>query len=62
MGNYIGTEAKDRTLEEQLCDILMRHVGERGDNEGAVECLERIVAERELLLRWEINKMFGKKP
>jgi hypothetical protein len=48
------------SLENQLCNVLMRYVGERGDNEGAVECLERIVDERNMLLRREVNKVFGK--
>lgn len=34
-----------------LIHILSRHCGERGDNEGAVETLERIIREREILIR-----------
>jgi len=29
-------------LCDDLCKILMNHVGEDGDNEGAIECLNRI--------------------
>jgi len=35
------------TLEDKLVGILMRGVGERGDDEGAVDVLERIVRERD---------------
>ena len=38
-------------LEKQLVSVLMNHCGERGDNEGAVETLERIIRERDILLR-----------
>lgn len=34
------------SLEYQLCEILAQHNGERGDNEGAVDVLARIIAER----------------
>lgn len=44
------------TLEEQLVAILIKYCGERGDNEGAVETLERIIGERDLLLRRAIEK------
>ncbi len=39
------------TTEQKLIEILSRHCGERGDNEGAIETLERIIKEREILLR-----------
>jgi hypothetical protein len=32
-------------LEDELCAILMKRCGERGDNEGAVETLERLIRE-----------------
>lgn len=35
------------TLEYQLCEVLMQYCGERGDNEGAVDTLCRIVHERD---------------
>jgi hypothetical protein len=35
------------TLEHQLCEVLMRHVGERGHDEGAVDTLCRILHERD---------------
>lgn len=47
-------EGNQSTKEEallQLITILNRHCGERGDNEGAVETLERIIKEREILIR-----------
>jgi len=44
-------EPPKRNLEQQLCDVLMHHTGEHGQNEGAVECLERIIRERDLLLK-----------
>jgi hypothetical protein len=37
---------KIQTLEYQLTEILSCHVGERGESEGAVETLVRIIAER----------------
>ncbi len=39
-----------RTLEFQLCEVLQSHCGERGDNEGAVDTLCRIIAERDAAL------------
>jgi hypothetical protein len=42
---------RPENLEAQLVSILQRHCGERGDNEGAVETLERLVRERDILLR-----------
>ncbi len=38
------------TLEYQLCEILMPHAGQRGDNEGAVDTLCRIIHERDRAL------------
>lgn len=35
-----------RSLEYQLCEILSRHSGERGSDEGAVDVLSRIFTER----------------
>lgn len=40
----------DPILLRQLLAILIKHCGERGDNEGAVETLERIVRERNILI------------
>lgn len=34
-------------LGERLCTILMAHAGERGDNEGALDTLTRIIRERD---------------
>lgn len=33
-------------LANALCSLLAKHAGERGDNEGAVETLERVLKER----------------
>ena len=38
---------KDLDLLNQLISILQNHCGERGDNEGAVETLNRIIKERD---------------
>lgn len=46
-----------RNLEQQLCDVLIHHTGEHGQNEGAVECLERIIRERDLLLKRAVEDM-----
>jgi hypothetical protein len=35
----------------------MNHTGEHGQNEGAVECLERIIRERDLLLKRAMEDM-----
>ena len=50
-------EPLKRNLEQQLCDVLMNHTGEHGQNEGAVECLKRIIRERDLLLKRAIEDM-----
>jgi hypothetical protein len=50
-------EPPKRNLEQQLCDVLMNHTGEHGQNEGAVECLERIIRERDLLLKRAMEDM-----
>lgn len=48
---------KKRTnVEKELLAILQRYCGERGDNEGAIETLERIVSEREVMLRNAIKE------
>ena len=38
------------TLERRLCEILLHHAGQRGDNEGAEETLLRIIWERDKAL------------
>ena len=50
-------EPPKRNLEQQLCDVLIKHTGEHGQNEGAVECLERIIRERDLLLKRAVLAM-----
>jgi hypothetical protein len=39
-----------KSLEYQLTEILQRHCGERGHNEGAVDTLCRIICERDQAL------------
>ena len=39
-----------QTLEYQLCEALQSHAGERGHSEGAVDCLYRIIHERDQAL------------
>jgi hypothetical protein len=46
-----------RSMEQQLIDILINHCGEHGQNEGAVECLDRIIRERDLLLKRAVEQM-----
>ena len=53
----IDWEPPKRNLEQQLCDVLINHTGEHGQNEGAVECLERIIRERDLLLKRAVESM-----
>lgn len=43
-------------MEKELLEILIRVCGERGDNEGAIETLERIIRERDILLRNAIKR------
>lgn len=43
------TAAADPALASALLRILSNHCGERGTSEGAVETLERIISERDLL-------------
>ena len=49
MKNTKVKKGNDLLLRE-LISILIRYTGERGDNEGAVECLKRICQEREILI------------
>lgn len=39
------------TLLRELLAVLINHAGENGDNEGAVETLNRIIAERDKAIR-----------
>ena len=55
--NNMSDEPPVRNMEQQLTDILMEHTGEHGQNEGAVETLERIIRERDLLLKRSIEVM-----
>lgn len=52
---------KQNTLEHDLVEILSRYCGERGDNEGAVDTLARIIDERNLLLRVIEKEIFNRK-
>lgn len=49
-------EKKETKLEKELVAILQRYCGERGDNEGAVDTLDRIVRERDILLKNAIKE------
>ena len=42
-----SAERSDKGLQDQLIGILQNHCGERGDSEGAVETLNRIIRERD---------------
>ena len=53
---YCSRIHPETKLENQLVNILSHYCGERGDNEGAVETLERIVEERNLLLRRAVER------
>lgn len=44
-------------LGNELVNILQNHCGEHGQSEGAVETLERIIRERDLLLRRATEEM-----
>lgn len=47
-------DERDRLLLNELLGVLLKHVGERGRSEGAVECLKRVVAERDAAVYcWE---------
>ena len=49
-----------RTLEDELCEILSTHAGERGYSEGAAETLCRILAERNrALLLLALDRLKG---
>jgi hypothetical protein len=37
----------DVTLLNELLAVLIQHCGEKGDNEGAVDTLKRIIRERD---------------
>lgn len=45
-----GLKPPKLTLEFQLCEILSTRAGERGDNEGAIDTLCRIIGERDRAL------------
>lgn len=61
IGNgYVGTGllgGRGMTLEEKLLNRLGKLAGERGGSEGAVEALERIIRERDFLIKNEINRL-----
>jgi hypothetical protein len=42
---------QNRLTYLELIDVLSHHCGERGESEGAVETLERIIRERDILLK-----------
>lgn len=52
---------KTPTTHTDIITLLSRYCGERGDNEDAVETLERIIGERDLLLRRAVERDIFKK-
>lgn len=56
----MSTEAHTSASDSGLVSILQRYCGERGDNEGATETLERIIRERDILLKNAIKENFLK--
>ena len=44
-------DAYSKTLEYRLCETLLPHAGERGRDESALDCLERIIRERDQALK-----------
>lgn len=44
-------ESQIKPIYTDFYQILIRYTGERGDNEGMVEVLKRIIQERDILLR-----------
>lgn len=47
---------KELSLEQKLVSLLMRHCGERGNDEGAYQTLNRIIYERDVLLKNAIKE------
>jgi hypothetical protein len=44
-------------LDSEFIKILSKHCGEHGQNESAQETLERIIRERDLLLKKAVNEI-----
>jgi hypothetical protein len=57
----VSGQAIDKLLLDALKGVLQRHVGERGDNEGALNALERIIDERNILLDSAIKTQLFKR-
>ncbi len=53
---YHRAKKEDMAIHAPIEAALMRYCGERGDNEGQYETLERILREREILLRNAIKE------
>ena len=49
--------AFNRETTREILNVLSGHCGERGQNEGATEALVRIVRERDLLIRREMERL-----
>jgi hypothetical protein len=49
--------ALSRETSRELINILSNYCGERGDNESAPETLVRIIHERDILIKKEIEKL-----
>jgi len=50
-----------QTLEHQLCEILAGYCGERGETEGAVETLLRIISERDAFIDKVVREVIRRK-
>ena len=50
----IGAKADDETLRD-VYRILAERAGERGESEGAVEVLKRVIRERETFAAWQVQ-------
>ena len=53
----MNTQNVSKELEKQLVEVLSHHCGEHGQSEGALETLERIIRERDLLLRQAVEQL-----
>jgi hypothetical protein len=51
--------ALNRETTREVYNVLSGYCGERGKSEGATETLVRIIRERDLLVRREIEKLLG---
>lgn len=56
----VNEASRDMTMENELVRILMGQCGQRGDDEGAVQTLHRIIYERDVLLKNAIKEKLFK--